>query len=573
MSFWKEVDENLEKGKTEKVVKVTTKELADFRQQITDLENEMIHSQNRIQSLTEIRIDLTKQVEDLKSHSDMIDQLHQEIENQLEVIAQLKEKGAKKDRLIKEFKQKLDEAIGKIKTLVEENDQKSHQLANLAKRENDQKTQLETLSTQMAKITAEKDANLHKLKDYDVMIVEIQELKRAAKRKDIEVQEVTSKIESMEKKLKESLEQVTSASEADLKAKDTKITQLEKELKETALRIKEEQAEYQTLKSSLQDELDVEKARFTEELDSKNLLIQELRDQLSHYLESDSDSDPALESALDTVRGETSSSASSSEENTPESSSPRPSRELNSQIAALGQKLRISNTKVLELQQQVRDLSKSASKTQLQSSTNEMELENYRTNYVPKADYDEILAKLQGIQEKYSAVAKNREIILNENESLRVQLEQFTSREQDVDDHSSSTSRLDNINQSARSEKVITPGIVSERLQMFEDKAIMTATEKEAQDSLFETHSSEKSIDGGSSETDLQNDSEKSDHLAEEDSENSFSSNELHTSRLKCPRCGSIKIHQVDDRDKIISYIPTVVYAKKNICSQCGLNF
>ncbi len=45
------------------------------------------------------------------------------------------------------------------------------------------------------------------------------------------------------------------------------------------------------------------------------------------------------------------------------------------------------------------------------------------------------------------------------------------------------------------------------------------------------------------------------------------------TSRIVCPHCGSSKITIVEDKSHIISYIPSPVYAKKNICSQCGFEF
>jgi len=45
------------------------------------------------------------------------------------------------------------------------------------------------------------------------------------------------------------------------------------------------------------------------------------------------------------------------------------------------------------------------------------------------------------------------------------------------------------------------------------------------------------------------------------------------TSRIVCPHCGSSKLTVIEDKSRIISYIPSPVYAKKNICSQCGFEF
>ena len=45
------------------------------------------------------------------------------------------------------------------------------------------------------------------------------------------------------------------------------------------------------------------------------------------------------------------------------------------------------------------------------------------------------------------------------------------------------------------------------------------------------------------------------------------------TSRIVCPHCGSSKLTIVEDKSRIISYIPSPVYAKKNVCSQCGFEF
>ncbi|QEE15334.1 hypothetical protein DSAG12_01159 [Promethearchaeum syntrophicum] len=45
------------------------------------------------------------------------------------------------------------------------------------------------------------------------------------------------------------------------------------------------------------------------------------------------------------------------------------------------------------------------------------------------------------------------------------------------------------------------------------------------------------------------------------------------TARIVCPHCGSSKLTVIEDKSRIISYIPAPVYAKKNVCSQCGFEF
>jgi len=45
------------------------------------------------------------------------------------------------------------------------------------------------------------------------------------------------------------------------------------------------------------------------------------------------------------------------------------------------------------------------------------------------------------------------------------------------------------------------------------------------------------------------------------------------TARIVCPHCGSSKLTVIEDKSRIISYIPSPVYAKKNVCSQCGFEF
>jgi hypothetical protein len=47
------------------------------------------------------------------------------------------------------------------------------------------------------------------------------------------------------------------------------------------------------------------------------------------------------------------------------------------------------------------------------------------------------------------------------------------------------------------------------------------------------------------------------------------------TGRRICPNCGAsgFAIKEVEDKTKIISYIPKPQYAKKSVCTKCGFEF
>ncbi|MGV9199885.1 MAG: hypothetical protein ACOC4M_13830, partial [Promethearchaeia archaeon] len=50
---------------------------------------------------------------------------------------------------------------------------------------------------------------------------------------------------------------------------------------------------------------------------------------------------------------------------------------------------------------------------------------------------------------------------------------------------------------------------------------------------------------------------------------------DLGSGRRKCPNCGATgqAIKEVEDKSKIISYIPKPIYGKKNVCTKCGYEF
>ena len=47
------------------------------------------------------------------------------------------------------------------------------------------------------------------------------------------------------------------------------------------------------------------------------------------------------------------------------------------------------------------------------------------------------------------------------------------------------------------------------------------------------------------------------------------------TGRRVCPNCGAtgFAVKEVEDRTRIISYIPKPIYAKKYVCTKCGFEF
>ena len=170
-------------------------------------------------------------------------------------------------------------------------------------------------------------------------------------------------------------------------------------------------------------------------------------------------------------------------------------------------KLRVSNAKVQELQLTSRKLNNSLRKSQNDYQTIETEVAQFRQNSVPKSEFETLLGNFNKLKEKSGALAKNREILLNENESLRIQLD---------------------------TEQGNAP-------QLGTSKPIGRA---------------------------------KSSHQDEEPEDDKFSESvSRSTARIKCPRCDSTKIKEVDDKTSIISYVPTTTYAKKTVCTQCGYAF
>ena len=49
----------------------------------------------------------------------------------------------------------------------------------------------------------------------------------------------------------------------------------------------------------------------------------------------------------------------------------------------------------------------------------------------------------------------------------------------------------------------------------------------------------------------------------------------LGSGRRLCPNCGAsgFAVKEVEDKSRIISYIPKPIYAKKQVCTKCGFEF
>ena len=47
------------------------------------------------------------------------------------------------------------------------------------------------------------------------------------------------------------------------------------------------------------------------------------------------------------------------------------------------------------------------------------------------------------------------------------------------------------------------------------------------------------------------------------------------TNKRKCPKCGAMgfAIKEVDDKTRLISYVPRRIYAKKRVCTKCRYEF
>ena len=50
---------------------------------------------------------------------------------------------------------------------------------------------------------------------------------------------------------------------------------------------------------------------------------------------------------------------------------------------------------------------------------------------------------------------------------------------------------------------------------------------------------------------------------------------QMGTGRRQCPNCGAsgFAVKEVEDKSRILSYIPKPIYAKKFVCTKCGFEF
>ncbi|MHA1672630.1 MAG: hypothetical protein ACTSYI_03300 [Promethearchaeota archaeon] len=484
-NFWNEVDEALEKGKDSKMVKVRAKDLADFRTKLTELENEISIAQNRNQTLTEIKLDMTKQIELLqKSQSSLDHTIEGQIHNQAEMIEEIEKelgekqkeyddfqsKVSKKDHLILEFKQKLDEAIKKIKSQVMENNSLGTKIQELEVQNVDLQSELIQLKSEAP------------LSEEDVAKQEqaISNLERENKRIGVDLKERDAEIQMLNVKL----EKLTLNPQSD--HIDEQIIELQTDLEKNNLEITQERQDFAAMKKSMKQELDLAQMQISELDESKNLAVSELEKEIMLLRNTHQQEIELIQSQL--AAGEDGASGN-----------------VDPQVVDLITKLRVSNAKVQELQLKSRKLNNTLRKSQSDCQTLETEVRQFRKNSVPKSEFESIQHTFLQLKERSSALAKNRELLLSENESLRVQLES----------QQSNASVLGTSKVVARSKS--------------SDKKFEKVRHTE-----------------GVSPT---------------------------TARIKCPRCNSTKLKEVDDKTSIISYVPTITYSKKTVCTQCGYAF
>ncbi|MHA1521873.1 MAG: hypothetical protein ACTSRK_16980 [Promethearchaeota archaeon] len=490
-NFWNEVDEALEKGKESKLVKVRAKDLADFRTKLTELENEISIAQNRNQTLTEIKMDMTKQIEILqKSQSSLDHTVEGQIHNQNEMIEEMEKeigekekeyddfqiKSGKKDRLIKEFKQKLDEAIKKIKSQVVENNTLGSKIQELEVKNVDLQTEL--LQNKGSQLSDEELASQEQV--INTLTREKKHLEVDLKEKDAEIQMYKVKLEKI--KLNPQSDQI-----------DKQIIEIQTELEKSNLEISQERQDFNLLKKSMKQELELAQMKITELDEAKNLAVSELEKEIMHLRNTHQQEIEHIQSQIAESGDITFEVAASG------------SGGGDPKVVDLIAKLRVSNAKVQELQLKSRKLNNSLRKTQSDFDTLEAEVIEFRTNSVPKSEFESIQHTFTQLKEKTGALAKNRELLLSENESLRVQLE--TSQ----------------------------------------------GSASQATEPISRSRAPARKLDYESA---------------------SFANEVAHsTARIKCPRCDSTKLKEVEDKTSIISYVPTTTYSKITLCTQCGYKF
>ncbi len=489
-NFWNEVDEALEKGKDSKLVKVRAKDLADFRTKLTELENEISIAQNRNQTLTEIKLDMTKQIELLqKSQSSLDHTVESQIHNQAEMIEEIEKelgekqkeyddfqtKVGKKDHLILEFKQKLDDAIKKIKSQVMENNALGTKIQQL---------EVQNVDLQSELIQLKSDAPLSE-EDVAKQEQAISNLERENKRIEVDLRERDTEIQMLNIKM----EKLTLNPQSD--KIDEQIIELQSELEKNNLEITQERQDFAAMKKSMKQELDLAQMQISELDEAKNLAVSELEKEIMHLRNTHQQEIEFIQSQLATS-GDIAIEAGASGNGDP-------------QVVDLIAKLRVSNAKVQELQLKSRKLNNTLRKSQSDCQTLETEVEQFRKNSVPKSEFETIQHTFLQLKERSGALAKNREILLSENESLRVQLDAQQSN------------------------------------------ASVLGTSKAAARSSLSDKKSEKVR---------------------------FTEVVPHsTARIKCPRCDSTKLKEVEDKSSIISYVPTTTYSKITVCTQCGYKF
>lgn len=492
------------------------KDLADLRAKMTELENEISMAQNKNHTLSEINNELNRKIEllqqsknsidskleqQLHTQNEMIRDLEQEIREYQSKLEQLQTKSGKKDRLILEFKQKMDEAIGKIKDQVAEIEQKNHII-------NELESKIKNLEANA--VSPEKQQTLEKQID-DLTRIRVR-MEGELKNRDKEIEELRSQLEHIE----------TSPQIKELK---TQILSLQAEIQQKELAWEQERQNYEVMEHSVKEQLDIAQAKINELENEKNLIEENFEQEILHLKN-------AHQEEIELLRMNMPVSNSAETPETGEKSA-------DPQLAELIRKLRLSNAKMQEYQLKSRKYLKSLRELEDHVKKSDRQLEKMQKTTVLKKDFDELKHKFNELRVKFEAVSKNREILLNENESLRIQLEirQPTEQVSSPIKSKATAPKLKAISGSggggkANTGNVIAPKVPPRKTQKVPEKPTIESIE---------------------------------DRAAAEVSQQ--------TSRIKCPHCGSIKLKEVEDKSTILSYVPQVVYAKKLVCTQCGYIF
>ncbi|MHA1796255.1 MAG: hypothetical protein ACTSUK_09085 [Promethearchaeota archaeon] len=473
---------------------------------MTELENDISTAQNRNQTLSEINKELNRKIEllqqskssidskmeqQLHTQNEMIKELEKEIQEYQSKVEQYRTKSTKKDRLILEFKQKMDEAIKKIKEQVAEIEERDHKITEL-------EPKIKTIQNRSISPESQKKWE----KEIDGLTRIRIRLEGELKERDKEVQDLRSQLEHID----------TSPQITELK---NQILSLQAEIEQKQLAWEQERQNYEMMDHSLKEQFEIAQVKISEIESQKILAEEQFEQEILHLKNAHQEEIELLRMNMPT------------QDNAELLKGGKKSGDP--QLAELIRKLRLSNAKLQEYQLKARKNLKALRELEEHAKKSDRQLEKLRKTTVLKKDFKELKQKFNELTVKYEAMAKNREILLNENESLRIQLEIRQPTEQPSPSTPSTSS---NQTSASASGSVSTPKVPLRKLRKIPKKSTWEKVE-----------------------------------------DNSVAEVSLHISRIKCPHCGSTKLKEIEDKSTILSYVPQIVYAKKLVCTQCGYIF